>query len=292
VAADGGEVAGKEVGKQTVTGVASGESTRQIGFADESTTIDNRKIIRTGQVNIVVASYDAARDKLDALLVSIGGYVDATQVNRRQDAVSDATLTVRIPATSLGGLMTKLRDLGEITSESTNASDITDQYVDVAARLSNAQTLEKRLLELAADRNGKIDQLLQVERELANVRTEIEGYQTSLKQWNDRIAMTTLTLALSTQRPEIAASAPPSMSSRTSQAFHDSIATLRAAGIWLVVNGIAFLPWLVLVIPGLVIGRKLARRLPRLPWAIVHRSGVKAAAVAEASAPATSPPAA
>src|SRR5580704_8678225 len=77
---------------------------------------DGRKIIRTGHLELVVGSYDEARAQLDALVTASGGYVDSTEVVRRQNAVSDATIVVRVPANAFGGLVPKLRDLGEVRS--------------------------------------------------------------------------------------------------------------------------------------------------------------------------------
>src|SRR5262249_26063502 len=163
---------------------------------------------------------------------------------RRQDAVTDATIVVRLPAKAVPGLMPALREIGDIVAESTSADDVTDQYVDVSARLASDQVLEKRLLELAADKGGTIDQVRGVERELARVREEIEGYQGQLRQWNDRIAMSTLTLAVTTRRPEIAAATSPSFGERVSQTWDASIRALEHAGQWLAVHGLASLPWL------------------------------------------------
>lgn len=247
---------------------SAGEQTKT-GIIVTKPADDNRKIIRTGRIDLVVATYDQARAKIDALVEQVGGYVDSTQVNRRQNAISDATIVVRIPSTAFGSMLPKLREIGEIVSESTNASDITDQYVDIAARLASAQALEKRLLELATDKHGNIEQVLAVERELSRVRTEIESYEGKMRQWNDQIAMSTLTLALSTKRPEIAV-VDPGLGTRIRQSFHDSIDALRAFGGWFAVTLIAIAPWLVLIIPGFVFGRRLARRYIKLPAAIAR----------------------
>jgi hypothetical protein len=246
---------------------------------------DDRKLVRTGRVELVVPSYDAARAKIDALVARIGGYVDATSVDRRQDAVTDATITVRIPSTAIPGLMPALREIGDVIAESTSAEDVTDQYVDVSARLASDQVLEKRLLELAADKGGTIDQVLAVERELARVREEIESYQGQLRQWNDRIAMSTLTLSLTTRRPEIAAATAPTFGERARQTWDSSIRAFEEAATWLAVHGLASLPWLLLIIPALVLLRRLARRIRiRLPFVIARR--------APEATPATTAPAA
>jgi hypothetical protein len=266
--------------------IAGREHDASLTFADNKfgdKGDDDRKLVRTGRVELVVASYDDARAKIDKLVARIGGYVDATDVDRRQDAVTNATIVVRIPSKAVPGLMPALRDIGEIVAESTNAEDVTDQYVDVSARLASDQVLEKRLLELAADKGGTIDQVLAVERELARVREEIEGYQGQLRQWNDRVTMSTLTLAVTTRRPEIAAAAP-SFGERVAQTWDASIRALEDAGTWLAVHGLASLPWLLLILPALVILRRLARRI-RLPFVIARRKPAEATAVPAPAAP-------
>lgn len=246
---------------------------------------DNRKVIRTGAIQLVVGDYASARAKLDALLAATGGYVDSTQVSHSQGSVSNATIVLRLPSDTFGSILPKLRELGEITGETTNAADITAQYVDISARLASSKALEKRLLELATARDGGIEAVLAVERELARVRGEIESYEGTMRQWNDQIAMSTLTLTLSTRAPAIAATAEPGLGQRISSGFSGSIEALRDFGGWLAVTLIAFLPWLVFLIPGFVIGRRVMRRyFARLPKAIVH------ATVATAPVPASGVP--
>lgn len=231
----------------------------------------HRKVIRTGRIDLVVATYDEARAKLDAILKAAGGYVDSTNVQHYQGAVSSATLVLRIPQDTFGSIVPKLRELGEIASESTAAEDVTDQYVDISARLASAKTLEKRLLELAADRSSGVEALLAVERELARVRGEIESYEGRLRQWNDQIAMSTLTLSLSTKAPAIAATPEPGLGEKISNGFHDSIAALQNFGSWLAVTTTAMLPWMILIVPGFVFGRRYYRRhRKQLPTAVVH----------------------
>lgn len=229
-----------------------------------------RKVIRTGQISLVVATYDDARGKLDALLKAAGGYVDSTQVQHYQGAVSSATLVLRIPQDAFGSILPRLKELGEISSESTAAEDVTDQYVDIAARLASAKTLEKRLLELAADRSSGVEALLAVERELARVRGEIESYEGRMRQWNDQIAMSTLTLSISTKAPAIAAVPDRGLGDRIASGFHDSIDALQGFGAWLAITATSLLPWMILIVPGFIFGRRAYRRYAKqLPAARV-----------------------
>lgn len=242
------------------------------------------KVIRIGHVELVIARFDDARGKLDALVRDAGGYIDSTRVVRGQGEASSATIIVRVPTANFGTFVPKLAELGEVRSESTSAQDITDEYVDVAARLASAQKLEARLLELATARTGTIDQVLAVERELARVRSEIEGYQGHLRVWDDRIAISTLTIELTTKRPELVAAAPASLGERTRDTFDRSVGSLRELGEWLVVNGLAALPWLVWMVPGFVFVRRRVRR-GRLPVAIARSAPDSATVTATPATP-------
>jgi len=233
--------------------------------------VDTRKVIRTGRIDLTVASYDESRARLDAMVESAGGYIDSTQVDRR-GTVNSAVIVIRVPADAFISMLPGLRQLGDITNETTNAADITAQFVDTEAQLASAQQLEKRLLELATAKNGTLDQVLTVERELARVRGEIESYQGHLKQWSDQVSLSTLTITMSTRSAPVAVAVvePQSLGSKTSQSFHSSIGTLRDLASWLLVTCVALLPWLLFLVPALLGLQRLARRHRRIPIAIVN----------------------
>jgi len=248
---------------------AKGDETRPASELPGPT--DKRKVIRTGQIDLVIASYDDTRDKLAAIVKQAGGYIDSTEVAHQRGAVSSATVILRIPSDGFASILAQLRALGEITAEHTNAADVTAEYVDVDARLASAKVLEKRLLELAAERTGTIDNVLAVERELARVRGEIEGFEGRLRQWNDQIALSTLTVGLATRAPELAAPST-SFGQRISEGLTASVEALRDFGSGLAIVLVALLPWLLFAIPGFFLGRRAWRRYARrqLPIAIAH----------------------
>jgi hypothetical protein len=239
--------------------------------------VDTRKVIRTGRIDLTVASYDESRARLDAMVESAGGYIDSTQVDRH-GTVNSAVIVIRVPADAFTSMLPGLRQLGDITNETTSAADITAQFVDTEAQLASAQQLEKRLLELATAKNGTLDQVLTVERELARVRGEIESYQGHLKQWSDQVSLSTLTITMSTRSAPVAIAVvePESLGSKTSQSFHSSISTLRDLASWLLVTCVALLPWLLFLVPAAFGLQRWARRHRRIPVAIVNPTATTA----------------
>src|SRR3569623_796362 len=101
-------------------------------------------------------------------------------------------------------------------------------------------------------------------------RGEIEGYQGHLKQWNDQVSLSTLTISMTQKTAPIAIVPPksPTLGSKTSESFHSSIAALRDLGAWMLVNGVALIPWLLFLVPGVLAGRRLMRRYRRIPVAV------------------------
>lgn len=248
---------------------AATDGAKQAGVAVKH--VDTRKVIRTGRIELTVTSYDEARAKLDAMVESAGGYIDSTQVERH-GGTSSAVIVIRVPADAFTSMVPGLHQLGEITNETTNAADITEQFVDTEAQLASAQQLEKRLLELATAKNGSLDQVLTVERELARVRGEIEGFEGHLKQWGDQVSLSTLTITMSTKAAPVAVAVVGSttLGSKTSESFHSSIGALRDLASWLLVTGVALLPWLLFLVPAGFGIQRWARRHRRIPVAIVN----------------------
>jgi hypothetical protein len=95
----------------------------------------------------------------------------------------------------MGGLSAQIDEAGgRITSQATNTEDLTRQIVDTEARLRAQTALRDRLQELLRSRPGRLSDLLEVERELARVQSEIDSIQSNLAVMRTRVAMSELTL--------------------------------------------------------------------------------------------------
>jgi len=88
----------------------------------------------------------------------------------------------------------RLKALGKVEAVNVSVQDVGEEYVDVSARKANAQRLETRLLDLLATRAGRLEDVLNVERELARVREEVERYQGRLQFLRQHAAMSALTV--------------------------------------------------------------------------------------------------
>ena len=160
-------------------------------------------IIRTGYAGVEVDSLDAAIARVRQLAQRVGGFVANTEVQGGKDQLRTASLEVKVPSDRFDEALAGLAPIGKVESVNVNAQDVGEEYVDIAARVENAHRLEARLIGLLANRTGKLQEVLSVERELARVREEIERYEGRMRFLRARVALSTLTIAVHERAPII-----------------------------------------------------------------------------------------
>lgn len=165
-----------------------------VGGQSPSPAAATAMIIRTGNATIKVDSLEPAVARLRALATSVGGYVGNTSMQTGSDQLRSATVEIKVPAARWGQLVSGLKPIGTLESVQESAQDVGEEFVDVQARVSNAKRLEARLIDLLANRTGKLSDALQVERELARVREEIERYEGRIRYLRTQTAVSTMTV--------------------------------------------------------------------------------------------------
>ncbi len=135
--------------------------------------VADRMIIRTGNLSLVVNDVTASVDQITRLTDNFKGYVVSARSWREGERLV-GSITVRVPATQFADAMRAIRALAvEVTSETTSSKDVTEEYVDLTAKLRNLEAAETQLLRIM-EKATKVDEILAVQRELTNVRGEIE----------------------------------------------------------------------------------------------------------------------
>jgi len=120
-----------------------------------------------------VAGIDKALDDVAALATELGGYVVSSNKGEDENKKS-GRISIRIPANRFNEAFTKLRALAiKVPSESTNSQDVTEEYMDLQARLRNLEATEAQFLALL-QKAQTVEEIVKVQRELSNIRGEIE----------------------------------------------------------------------------------------------------------------------
>lgn len=154
-------------------------------------------VVHTAGITITVKDFDKARVNLDAVLRRHHGYIAELNLNTPNGGSQNFTSSLRVPASELDATIAELRNFGRVESESQNGEEVTDQYVDLQARLSNARNTEQRLTDLLRQRTGKLSDVLAVETELDRVRGEIERMEAERKNLANRVDFATINATVS-----------------------------------------------------------------------------------------------
>jgi hypothetical protein len=176
-------------------------------------------IARTASLTILVKNFAVARGSLDPILARFGGYSASLIVNTPENGQRHFQASLRIPAGQLDSALNDLKNLGRTLNESQSGEEVTQQHADLVARLQNSRETEQRLRAILEQRTGKIQDVLQVEEEIARVRGEIESMESEQKTLEHRVTYAAVELQLVEEYKESFDSSPVSTSGRLRNAL-------------------------------------------------------------------------
>jgi hypothetical protein len=199
-----GEAMGRGVATDAVANEqAPGRDPSQVRVTDTATAPS--MLIRTGSAQIEVDSLEIAMQQVRDLAQRLGGFIANTQLSSGRDQIRSATMELKIPVARWNDVVSGLKPIGKVEALNEGTEDVGEEYVDVTARMQNAKRLEARLIELLANRTGRLSDVLAVERELARVREEIERYEGRLRYLRTRAAMSSLSVTVHEEFPVVSA---------------------------------------------------------------------------------------
>lgn len=214
------------------------------------------QLIKTAQLSLTVEDMEPAIAQTDAIIQRHRGYT----LNLNDTEPSGArivTLEIRVPQPQLEPALADLTALGRLQGRSINAQDVSDQLVDLDARLRNLRRTEASLLTLL-DRSGSIKDILAVNQEINQVRQQIEQLDAQQKSLRDRVAYATIHLAL-TQNAATLGDPTPTALVQLQRTWTESTRSLRnltvdllQLGLWLLI----YTPYWALLATGVWLGRR------------------------------------
>lgn len=158
-----------------------------------------RRVIRTGALFIEVDDFDAAVRRIIIIAEGAGGFVATSSYSQGQ-GTPQGSFVLRVPAPRFSGVLTALEELGRVRERRIGGQDVSEEFVDLQARVRNLERHEQRLLTFI-DRATKVSDLLAIEQELARVRGEIEALTGRLRVLGNQVELATIEVALR-QKPE------------------------------------------------------------------------------------------
>jgi hypothetical protein len=196
----------------------------------------DRMVVYNAYISLETSDMQAVLNKIAALAENSGGYVAGS--SRTTDS---AEITIRVPKVAFRSTIQQVETYGKVLNERSSSEDVTQQYIDLKARLENMQRQEQRLRHIL-NMTETVDEVLQVERELERVRGDIESLQGQVNYIERNEEMSLISIDLTEPPPPFTV---PGMDWK--ETFETAL-----TGLFVVVRGLIIL--LVSLLPIAVIG--------------------------------------
>jgi len=159
-----------------------------------------RKIIKNGDMTLLVSDTDGAIDRVTLIAVAAGGYIVSSESEER-DGAKYARMTLGVPVEQFEETQRKLRAIAiKVLRDVASGEDVTDQYVDLQSQLTNLEATEARIRTFL-DEAKTVEEALKVNEQLTEVEGEIEQVKGRMNYLKDRSAFSSLSVALEPQLP-------------------------------------------------------------------------------------------
>jgi prepilin-type N-terminal cleavage/methylation domain-containing protein len=224
---------------------------------------DERRIIYEAQIALIVDSVADTESAVAKLLAEYDGYIAESSVTGRQGDQLTGQWRVRIPVDKFPAFLAAVAKLGVTENRQQTAQDVSEEFVDLEARIANQKELERRIVALLDSATDKIADVIVVEQQLARVRGEIEQMEGRLRFLTNRTDLTTVSITAREEHDYVPPEAPTFVN-RVKQAWRDSLQSLQDAGERLGVGIVAAAPWIgVLAVVAAPLAWVAKRRLSR-----------------------------
>lgn len=180
----------REKYKGTSADIVQKEADQQ--STEKAETKVERKIIKEGEISFETASINETESLITKTVESLNGYISKDNAVNYPDKI-EHRIVIRVPSDKFDLLLKKLSEsVDKFDSKNIDVLDVTEEYIDIDTRIKTKKELENRYKELLKQTN-KVDEILNIEKEIGQLRTEIESVEGRMKYLQDRISYSTLT---------------------------------------------------------------------------------------------------
>jgi hypothetical protein len=241
-------------------------SLTQADSANAASQAVARKIIRNGNLTLEVSSPTEIQSRIFSIAETRGGFVVTSEMSQQTTEdksvpTQSVSLVVRVPALQFEQAMTEIRTAAtRVLQDKRTGQDVTEEFIDLEARIKNQRALEGQFLEIMK-RATKVEEALDVQRQLAEVRTEIEKIEGRRRFLENQATLSTINVTLQTPTQIVNATG---FWYGIRSAFSDGVEAAAAIILVLIRVVVALLPILILIVlPGALIARFFVNRVRR-----------------------------
>jgi uncharacterized protein YdcH (DUF465 family) len=166
--------------------------------ADGNLAPSDQKLIRQGNMRVTVTDSIEAVQTIEDRVKDMGGYIaGSTTYSHNYDGQEyySVDMDIRVPGESFKLLMSEIEDLGKVEHKGENVQDVTQQYIDLEARINNLKSEETRFVAIF-DKADTVEDMLAVEREIARLRGDIESLEGQFRYLSNQVSYASLQVSL------------------------------------------------------------------------------------------------
>lgn len=180
------------------TPAPAGRGTSESQYTDTDDT--ERKIIQRASLRIEVEDFQSSSDAVIDIVERSNGFISDSRMSVTGTGRKSGDITIRVPTDKFLVVIAEIEHVGDVKSKHTSGEDVTEEYIDLTARLNNSERQERRLLEIL-DMANNTKEVLEVEREIWRVRSEIERLTGRIKYLENRVELATVSVSLYEPEP-------------------------------------------------------------------------------------------
>jgi len=161
--------------------------------------LTERKVVKNGNLDLVVENTEKSVEDIKNIVKSRSGFVENANVYESGNDKKSGFVTVRVPSDNFDSTMSEIKKLAlKVVRENENARDVTEEFVDLEARLKNLKAEEEQYVSIMK-RAYEIEDVLNVAKRLSQVRGNIERLEGQLKFLSAQIDMSSVTVSLTSE---------------------------------------------------------------------------------------------
>lgn len=182
-----------------------------------------RKIRYNSTLNLVVDQFDGVIDRVNSVVTRHDGYVGQANLGQMRGEQRSGSWTIRIPVENYQAFLQEVDEIGILDARHESAQDVTAQFTDLERRIENKKKLEERIIKLLERPNDELKHVIEVERELARIRSEVEGLEGQRQVMQNQTSLATIILHVREERDYVPPTVP-TVGSRLGNAWSNGFA--------------------------------------------------------------------
>ena len=161
--------------------------------------LPQRKVSRNGSMSVTVEKAEEAVETITDIAEQAGGFVSVARIYEIASDIKSGHITIKVPSDKFDETIDKIKDTTiKVEREEVSTQDVTDQYIDLETRLRNYNATEDKYLEVLK-KAQTVNEILDVQRELSQIRNNIERIEGQIKYMDRQVEMSTISVSLTSE---------------------------------------------------------------------------------------------